>query len=63
MNINTELSEVGSNLRRYAEMEAEFSARGVINELFPYICGRRRESSLNRRFKRSHLIQVLSFMR
>ena len=37
MNTNVELSEVGCNLRKYAETEAEFSARGVIYELFPYI--------------------------
>jgi hypothetical protein len=37
-NINTELKEVGCELIRYAEQEAEFSAqRGVIDELFPFI--------------------------
>lgn len=31
------LQEIGSGLVEYAEKEAEYSARGILSELFPYI--------------------------
>ena len=61
MNINTELSEVGCNLKRYAETEAEFSARGVIDELFPYIfmaAKRMSTRAISRWLKDTHKIKL-----
>lgn len=37
MSTDLELKEIGNDLKIYAENEAEFSARGVIDELFPSI--------------------------
>ena len=61
MNINTELSEVGCDLRRYAEMEAEFSARGAVDELFPYIymaSKRMSTRAISRWLKDTHKIKL-----
>ena len=61
MNINTELSEVGCDLRRYAETEAEFSARGVVDELFPYIfmaAKRMSTRAISRWLKDTHKIKL-----
>ena len=61
MNTNVELSEVGCNLRKYAETEAEFSARGVIYELFPYIymaSKRMSTRAISRWLKDTHKIKL-----
>jgi hypothetical protein len=61
MNTNTELSKVGCNLKRYAETEAEFSARGVIDELFPYIymaAKRMSTRAISRWLKDTHKIKL-----
>jgi len=61
MNINTELSEIGNDLRRYAENEAEFSARGVIDELFPsiYMASKRMSTrAISRWLMETHKIKL-----
>ena len=61
MNTNTELSEVGCDLKRYAETEAEFSARGVVDELFPYIfmaAKRMSTRAISRWLKDTHKIKL-----
>lgn len=61
MNTKTELSEVGFGLKQYAETEAEFSARGVIDELFPYIfmaAKRMSTRAISRWLKDTHKIKL-----
>ena len=61
MNTSRELSEVGCDLKRYAETEAEFSARGVVDELFPYIymaSKRMSTRAISRWLKDTHKIKL-----
>lgn len=62
MNANFDIREIGSELRRYAEEEAEFSAqRGCIDDLFPYIWSASKRMStraISRWLKAAHNIKL-----
>ena len=59
--MNTKLNEIGNDLRRYSENEAEFSARGVIDELFPsiYMASKRMSTrAISRWLMETHKIKL-----
>ena len=61
MNTDPELKEIGNDLKIYAENDAEFSARGVIDELFPsiYMASKRMSTrAISRWLQENHKIKL-----